>query len=432
MRFYIMRASEFLFEYNRQKTAQSFGLKIVQAFKQDSSYHSDSYLNQAFHDIHYYGMENVPQATISIIIEHVLMALEESDPTNHKEYAQWLAKVYAAGRTKLEDIQSKGSEWLEIFHQLKSRKILPQEYRDINRLSFSDLGDLVHLPELTSKLQMAQKPEDRGNAKSVYENDKVRIIIPEDEAAACFYGRGTRWCTAAKNHNRYDQYSRQGNLYILLPKQPEYDGEKYQLHFQSGQFMDEEDNMIPDIKNFLENRFGDLVEVFKKLEPSINGVVIFADPQEIMGAVASVREKAMENVYDILNDMEMNDDSYYEYLHDQGYQDEDGEIDWEAVEKNHDDWLSYNDYARELKNEFEEALNPSVDEVVRCADLWGQENDEMLLMGNIEYAVAGCIDENMSSRNFGNYKDDMIYFIKKRIRMEKSDDDKWIAQLTRG
>jgi hypothetical protein len=426
-----MRFHEFnlLLEYNRQKTAQSFGNKILVVFKYDTSYHSDPVLTQGYHDINYVEIDKVPQQTISLIIEHVLAAIEEADPTNHKEYAQWLAKVYAAGKTKLEDIQSKGSEWLEIFHQLKNRKILPQEYRDINRMSFSDLGDLVHVRELVDKLKVAQKPEERGNAQSVYENNSVRIIIPEDETAACYYGRGTRWCTAAKNYNRYDQYSRQGNLYILLPKNPEYDGEKYQLHFQSGQFMDEEDNMIPNIKQFLETRFGNLIPVFKEIEPSINGVVIFAEPTEIMTLVADIKEKAMENVYDILNDMEMNDDSYHDYLSDQGYQDDEGEIDWEAVEKNHDDWLSYNDYARELKNEFEEALSPSIDEVFRCAELWGEENEELLLIGNLEYAIAGCIDENMSSKQYGNYKEDMIYFIKRRIRLEKNADNKWTAHL---
>jgi len=431
-----MRAREFLIEYKRQKTAQSFGLKIVQSFKQDNSYHSDSYLTQGYHDIHYYGMQNVPQQTINIIIEHVLMALEESDPTNHKEYARWLAKVYAAGKAKLEEIQSNGSEWLGIFHQLKNRKLLPLEYRDINRLSFSDLGDLVHIPELVNKLEIAQKPEDRGNAKIVYENDAVKILIPEDKTAACYYGRGTRWCTAAKNYNRYDQYSRQGNLYILLPKHPEYDGEKYQLHFQSGQFMDEEDTMIPDIRNFLKNRFGDLVTVFRNIEPSINGIVIFAEPKIIMDAVNSIKEQAMKNVYDILNDMEMNDDSYYEYLRDQGYQDDDGEIDWEAVEKNHDDWLSYNDYARELKNKFEDVLSPSLNEVLDCAEIWSNDNDELLMMGNLEYAIAGCVDENMNSKgyftNYDNYKEDMVYFIKKRISMKKSEEGSWTAVLTKG
>jgi hypothetical protein len=428
-----MRAYEFtLLEYNRQKTAQSFGNKILTVFKHDTSYHSDPVLMQGYHDINYTDFDSVPQQTKSLIIEHVLSAIEESDPTNHKEYAQWLAKIYAAGKTKLEDIQSKGSEWLGRFHELKSRKILPQEYRDINKLSFSDLGDIVNIQEFVDKLEVSKKPEDRGNAKIVYENDSVKILVPEDETAACFYGRGTRWCTAAKNYNRFSQYSRQGNLYILLPKNPEYDGEKYQLHFQSGQFMDEEDSMIPNIKDFLENRFGNLVPVFKEIEPSINGVVIFADSSTIMNSVNSIKEKAMENVYDILNDMEMNDDSYHEYLYDQGYQDDDGEIDWDAVEKNHDDWLSYNDYARELKNEFEEALSPSVEDVIECANIWGQNNDELLLLSNLEYAIATCIDENVSSRNFGNYKDDMIYFIKKRIRMEKDTNDNWVAKLVKG
>ena len=68
----------------------------------------------------------------------------------------------------------------------------------------------------------------------------------------------------------------------------------------------------------------------------------------------------MDHVFEILNDWEMEDDYYYDYLRDQGYQDEDGDIDWDAVEKNGDTWLGYNDEARMWFNKATSALEPSI------------------------------------------------------------------------
>ena len=50
--------------------------------------------------------------------------------------------------------------------------------------------------------------------------------------AACYYGQGTRWCTAAtRGKNYFSEYHNESPLLIILPKEPQYPGEKYQLHF---------------------------------------------------------------------------------------------------------------------------------------------------------------------------------------------------------
>ena len=54
--------------------------------------------------------------------------------------------------------------------------------------------------------------------------------------AARLYGSGTKWCTAARNNNIFDSYNNRGRLYIILAGD-----RKFQLHYQSDQFMDERD-----------------------------------------------------------------------------------------------------------------------------------------------------------------------------------------------
>lgn len=75
----------------------------------------------------------------------------------------------------------------------------------------------------------------------MYEDDKWLIIIPHTEEAACYYGANTRWCTAAKEDNMFDYYNNDGPLYINIYKPK---NRKYQFHFESSQFMDEEDEPI--------------------------------------------------------------------------------------------------------------------------------------------------------------------------------------------
>jgi hypothetical protein len=33
------------------------------------------------------------------------------------------------------------------------------------------------------------------------------IVSPQTEFASCWWGRGTRWCTASKEYNMFDSYS---------------------------------------------------------------------------------------------------------------------------------------------------------------------------------------------------------------------------------
>jgi hypothetical protein len=78
-----------------------------------------------------------------------------------------------------------------------------------------------------------------GQAVIYKDTGAVKIVIPKTEEAAKFYGRGTRWCTAGDNDNRFDYYNKQGPLYVIIFRGS---GVKWQFHFESGQFMDEQDD----------------------------------------------------------------------------------------------------------------------------------------------------------------------------------------------
>jgi hypothetical protein len=179
-----------------------------------------------------------PQQLIDIILQYV----EKGDPTPNKEYSQSIAKMYSNGLSKMEDVVSTLADYLVKFDRLKRKKKIQPPRNDFNR--YKDLESFYDVVDEYPEEEEA-KPEVKQNVKELYRDNKLIVTIPQDVQAACYYGQGTRWCTAGKNNNMYDYYTK-GNrpLYVIIPRQPAHPGEKYQFHFETKQFMDEQDRQI--------------------------------------------------------------------------------------------------------------------------------------------------------------------------------------------
>jgi len=176
--------------------------------------------------------------------------IEQGDPTKNKQYSQWLARMYSKNIIPLEDIQSKMFDALSKFHTLKLRKKIKPEHADLNQMK--QPVDLLTAMADYEDVEDTNQEVDKGQSAEIYADSSIRVIVPKDEASACYYGRGTRWCTAAKNNNMFKQYHKSGDMYIVLPKNPKHTGEKYQLHLHTKQFMDEEDRPI-DLYQFVKD-----------------------------------------------------------------------------------------------------------------------------------------------------------------------------------
>lgn len=122
------------------------------------------------------------------------------------------------------------------------------------------LNDENSYKEKTHRQEVRQRQKERSHvdidkdAEKVYEDSKWTIYIPKTYAASCKLGQGTTWCTASTESDYYynmykDEYG--GDYYIIISKSnPD---EKYQFHFESGQFMDANDEEIDMDKFFKEN-----------------------------------------------------------------------------------------------------------------------------------------------------------------------------------
>lgn len=221
---------------------------------------------------------------------------EELGKIKAGSYVPWLIKNYLLPKTEstageysyerelkrakevfLEDLY-KVTDDLKKFERFKGR--LPQEMRDINKLTPGQLYDAVKDFDLTlattTKAERKSAPVHPG-AKLVFDGPNWRVVEIEDKGqvgkeAACFYGGNnveTRWCTSAPGASWFERYIKDGPLYVVfdpndtdvspttgLPKT------RYQFHFPSNQFMDKDDRQ-QDLVQLLNGPMNELKDFFK-------------------------------------------------------------------------------------------------------------------------------------------------------------------------
>lgn len=181
----------------------------------------------------------------NFISEEDFNKIIDSDPTTNLEknqmgkYSKWLLNLFKRKQLKLEDLY-KVEEYLETFDKYKNKI----EIKDINKFKtlpqlYDVVKDYIDSDEATSKKDEIRRI--KKDAEKVYEDDEWLVVVPKTEEAACFYGKNTQWCTAADNNNQFNYYNRDGKIYININK---YTNKKFQFHFESKQFMDENDSPI--------------------------------------------------------------------------------------------------------------------------------------------------------------------------------------------
>ena len=198
------------------------------------------------------------------------------------KYVQWLIKSYLSPSTERQpgengydrEVKQVKDTFMEDLYKVtddlikfeKFKNKLPQDMRDINKLSPSSLYDAVKDFDLTiattTKAERKSAPVHPGS-KLLYDGPTWRVIEIKDKGAigkeaACFYGgnqQETRWCTSAPGLSYFERYIKDGPLYVVyksedtdvspttgLPK------ERYQFHFPSNQFMDKDDRSVDLVK----------------------------------------------------------------------------------------------------------------------------------------------------------------------------------------
>lgn len=186
----------------------------------------------------------------------------------------------------LEDLYKTKTD-LAKYEKFKSR--LPQDKRDINKLTPKELFDLVK----DFKLEKTKATKDeKEKAKTSYEHpggkvkfrgNKWTVVEISDKGklgqdAAIFYGGSqlydegeSNWCTSGPGLTHFFNYIKDGPLYVILPNDTSsgvgsksgLPKERYQFHFPSGQFMDRDDYQI-NLVEYFNGKMSELKDFFKK------------------------------------------------------------------------------------------------------------------------------------------------------------------------
>lgn len=183
--------------------------------------------------------------------EELVNTLATADPSKNKQYLQFIVRSYVTGQFRLEDV-GRINKHLSIYDKLKPR--LPVNQRDI--MKFKKLSDLYQItrqaeasPDTAalSNKQVKRQAKDEG-VEVIMNTPNFKVYNMLTKEAACLYGKGTEWCTAAtESENQFDYYKKQGNIYVIIAG-----NRKFQLHMESDQFMNENDEDIAEDQNDIE------------------------------------------------------------------------------------------------------------------------------------------------------------------------------------
>jgi hypothetical protein len=109
----------------------------------------------------------------------------------------------------------------ENFPSLKST--LDRFEKISSNLPKTDLNDYVSLGEISESIKDYDERVRRNFRKVeggnvVYEDDRFFIVNPLTHESSCYYGKGTKWCTAADSDYQFKQYNQDGKLFYILDK----------------------------------------------------------------------------------------------------------------------------------------------------------------------------------------------------------------------
>ena len=127
--------------------------------------------------------------------------------SNHK-YLMFLGNALESGNIDINKVKE------VIGNFIKYQKVLP--VKDI--YLYDKISDIQTAIE-THENKVRRDVKELDGAKQVYEDERFVVVTPETHDASCYYGAGTKWCTASKQgSSHFDTYNRDGKLFYIIDK----------------------------------------------------------------------------------------------------------------------------------------------------------------------------------------------------------------------
>ena len=172
---------------------------------------------------------------------------------NHK-YLEWITGRLETGERVVGGIE----------HNLKEILLAVSKFdNQSHRLEIKDLNQYNSIDHLFDALQKIGETARRTvditeDVEKIYEDNRFVVVSPKTHSASCYYGAGTKWCTASKdNKTHFSSYKGNGELYYIIDKTLPTSNRNYKVALNkkiaghTEDFWDVKDNPITDKNTIL-------------------------------------------------------------------------------------------------------------------------------------------------------------------------------------
>jgi uncharacterized protein YlxW (UPF0749 family) len=116
------------------------------------------------------------------------------------------------------------------FDGINFEENFPKLYNSLNKftklstnLPKTDINQYQNLDDLLNAISVYENRERRDVKKVeggnvVYDDGKLFVVNPLDYKASCYYGKGTKWCTAAETDTQFKKYNEDGKLFYIIDR----------------------------------------------------------------------------------------------------------------------------------------------------------------------------------------------------------------------
>jgi hypothetical protein len=126
-----------------------------------------------------------------------------------QKYLDWVGKNLDV--VNFDEIFGKTAQALNKFEKISSN--LP--ITDLTQ--YKSVGQLLNaLSEYEGRQRRNVKKVEGGNV--VYDDGRYFVVNPLTHESSCYYGKGTKWCTAAETDTHFKKYNDDGKLFYILDR----------------------------------------------------------------------------------------------------------------------------------------------------------------------------------------------------------------------
>jgi uncharacterized protein YlxW (UPF0749 family) len=194
-----------------------------------------------------------------------------------QKYLNWVGKNLDV--INFDESLSKLGPALDNFEKISSNLPITDllQYKSIEQL-------LTALNDYENRQRREVKKVEGGNI--VYDDGRYFVVNPLTHQSSCYYGRGTKWCTAAETDTHFKRYNEDGKLFYILDRNlstsdpyykvallKKFDGDKtfYDAKDETIKYgwiynTDKLKNILDSVDDYLNSEYAEQIKIFSDKE----------------------------------------------------------------------------------------------------------------------------------------------------------------------